>query len=1242
MSDVEETLSSSASASTSSSTTSTDSSQCSPPLSSTSLGTCQAASGPYRVSHMRFPVRVGISWVKGEKLEAMDFSRTWYPSKIVEIDEEQKLVLIHFEGWNQRYDEWVPMDSDKLRPVTRHSERKDKGVKKRRIHPHPVSEPSSIYRAGEQVLAKWTDCKKYPAKVSRLLEDGSYEVNFYDGVSCQIQAMNIQPMPEDMKNMKLLSMKSPPSLKPKISFKNIKVTLPESITRKVEQSQEKKQFTPDKPGHTINKTPSTPKLPIKRPSGNAPSASMGPRSGTSSPSIYVIVKPRPFSKSPLKLICLGPPMTCDAPSLPYLIFCFGLILKCQSFFNIHLPCPQCEATLTTVSESECLKLFGSTPDMATAATVITNTAPGPPPAEHVPSKKMVMSKASQAGESQPVTPEATVSSPGEQTVAKQAAGTNTRRSGRKRKKRSFSDMKLPPKQKSKPKSDAPVQRLTIKPPLGMTERARSLDSATTIASPPVTPSPIVPSPITPIPIIPPQKFIPAKAFIVEEDHNPFKCPHEGCNKAFRKAGLLTSHIKYYHTETESTTPAAAATSSTETATSSPIITTSSSVQSPSTTTAIRRRRKKTNSVFFCHCVTGSTDSDISIGSRGKASGKRQRHDSEISITTASPDLVSRDLWADVKPQDNIPDESVSVDTEEEDVESDIVNCVCGLRETNGLMIQCDICMCWQHFTCMDIHNTGVPPNNYVCLICKNAPGVRDSCRYFYDLGWEKRGELPTFSFVPEAPAEHLRSIACECNDLSGALQKIKAALHSTRRQIKISKEEGDPEFQLWQTDWDNWTKPDEDLALTPRSVDPDPSPTPSTFLFPSAPTSSLRTATDCTSSTPAISSKTTPQSQPSFADTSTILTCSSHTVSAPRSNHATIEVASTLPSPSIPTRASALDSSHCAGVSPPTGTLPMSPPASATTLLVPLTPSVGRCGALHSIQGKADKLIRDLFPGPSGDADNSLKAAGELTCATKSEVDKSLVTKTEKEHQNQHKTSSNSTTATEGNTMATEGNTTKSEMTASNISTLTLPFPVPEKQKTLISEGGGDFSKISTFHHSTPTTATLKETPTAKLDTTTALKSAEGVADNCNASRSRTEGSSLSPTQTQSENEEDFLCDPPRHMGQLFVDVNGLKNPSVGYSDDQDNDTDTAEESVDPYKNCEHNLLVHVAKVHQDIEKQLEILEQQINDLETAEHSNPTIQLSEENVLNDVPALKKSLGKLVRNLIKVQHLCIHS
>ncbi len=53
-----------------------------------------------------------------------------YPAKIIELDDTDNTVLIHFEGWNHRFDEWMRMDSDRLRPVTRHSGRKERREKR--------------------------------------------------------------------------------------------------------------------------------------------------------------------------------------------------------------------------------------------------------------------------------------------------------------------------------------------------------------------------------------------------------------------------------------------------------------------------------------------------------------------------------------------------------------------------------------------------------------------------------------------------------------------------------------------------------------------------------------------------------------------------------------------------------------------------------------------------------------------------------------------------------------------------------------------------------------------------------------------------------------------------------------------------------------------------------------------------------------------------------------------------------
>lgn len=47
-------------------------------------------------------------------------------------------------------------------------------------------------------------------------------------------------------------------------------------------------------------------------------------------------------------------------------------------------------------------------------------------------------------------------------------------------------------------------------------------------------------------ILVPETALPPKAFVIEPEHNRYKCTFENCNKAFRKESLLESHIKFYH------------------------------------------------------------------------------------------------------------------------------------------------------------------------------------------------------------------------------------------------------------------------------------------------------------------------------------------------------------------------------------------------------------------------------------------------------------------------------------------------------------------------------------------------------------------------------------------------------------------------------------------------------------------------------------------------------------------------
>ncbi|ELW57127.1 PHD finger protein 20-like protein 1 [Tupaia chinensis] len=99
-------------------------------------------------------------------------------------------MLVHFERWSHRYDEWIYWDSNRLRPLERPALRKE-GLKD--------EEDFFDFKAGEEVLARWTDCRYYPAKIEAINKEGTFTVQFYDGVIRCLKRMHIKAMPEDAK-----------------------------------------------------------------------------------------------------------------------------------------------------------------------------------------------------------------------------------------------------------------------------------------------------------------------------------------------------------------------------------------------------------------------------------------------------------------------------------------------------------------------------------------------------------------------------------------------------------------------------------------------------------------------------------------------------------------------------------------------------------------------------------------------------------------------------------------------------------------------------------------------------------------------------------------------------------------------------------------------------------------------------------------------------------------------------------
>lgn len=98
-----------------------------------------------------------LNFAINARIEALDFNEMWFPARIIEIDYEENEVLIHFEKYSSKYDEWICMDSARLRPL------------------QPAGKKSAIpeiYSIGERCMASWSDARKFPATVTKIIGKG--------------------------------------------------------------------------------------------------------------------------------------------------------------------------------------------------------------------------------------------------------------------------------------------------------------------------------------------------------------------------------------------------------------------------------------------------------------------------------------------------------------------------------------------------------------------------------------------------------------------------------------------------------------------------------------------------------------------------------------------------------------------------------------------------------------------------------------------------------------------------------------------------------------------------------------------------------------------------------------------------------------------------------------------------------------------------------------------------------------
>lgn len=774
--------------------------------------------------HKRRRSRAVPVYTPGTRVEARDFQDKWYAAKVVSVDEENGDVLIHFEGWSARYDEWLPMDSPRLRLAANLHTRKE--VKKHRYK-------KSEYKKGEEVLARWGDRRKYPAKVLEVKEDELYSVIFYDGIVKTLKGINIEKMPSDQKGSVAFPRAPQKEQESKRHRDSSSDSSKKSHGRHGEQrrlsdgSTSKAHVDTKKSGEKVAK----PKLPKqssksdarrhqKREASASPATSTSSTSSQSKKKILLVggkfmakkaVYPEigagskrrndgkrkvsrtgdePSPKRERKSSTAGRDLT-DGSSRTSLDFAHSITAQDHSASSVapkefiieedhnHFKChfDGCNKSFRKelLLASHLKHYHGGKPVLpATPDRTLPSTAPEQPQpvsSEAVELDRDVIKPKSEHL-SETSIPEETLEDAGEAFshlegnephIAKPSASPH--------------EASVPvaleavagtgtpsPEEQQQPAvpqlEQVPTQEhslTTLLPPTQVTEAQQG--AATAVA--PAAASSTVPA----VPLAKPRRmrFIPHFTTLVEGREK---------RKIAKTEKALIADM-----EAAASRRASAGSSS-------------------------DRKRRRTSS-------TRSDKSDD--GSKRSATVKEESGRKAKSSETAKE---SSGHGPECTPTFD-PTEAAS-----ETKSDEVVMCVCNCEEESGLMMQCEVCLTWQHGACFKIEEEKDVPDKYICYMCV-APkdntdlqattecnqelisgGTQESSPSKPDPDWFHQGKLASFGFLKERPPnlpnpEHIKA----SHDLMCSVHNIRAVLHSITHKINVASEKCHPDLKYFTTPW---------------------------------------------------------------------------------------------------------------------------------------------------------------------------------------------------------------------------------------------------------------------------------------------------------------------------------------------------------------------------------------------------------------------------------------------------------
>lgn len=330
-----------------------------------------------------------------------------------------------------------------------------------------------------------------------------------------------------------------------------------------------------------------------------------------------------------------------------------------------------------------------------------------------------------------------------------------------------------------------------------------------------------------------------------------RCPKQECRKLFRKENLLMMHIKHYHSEytellvsTPNVTDLATARIEGENVDElSPSYflhrisqleakrswggNTSYEAPSPS---IISSSLKLTEQEICSNTSLNSENYNTSFTSNDQPNNITQAYDSKDSGFSGIVESFSSITETPVKEYAQIKeairnitlvddfenetrdsydmisiggsDRHFKIKKNKSDVETlpkeEVINCSCASNQEDGLMIQCDVCLCWQHGYCNKIESEDQVPDNYTCTSCLNPLKQRRSKQYDYSQDWIKEGTLASVLQHKDERRKKDEAILKQSHQLVAEVLEHSNYLHSLRVKTTIYGQTPDhPKLYLW-------------------------------------------------------------------------------------------------------------------------------------------------------------------------------------------------------------------------------------------------------------------------------------------------------------------------------------------------------------------------------------------------------------------------------------------------------------